>query len=121
MAAREKRARVKPVAFVTKHTGMFQRVGYDRYDPRLLEQMYECPESDLSQWHPNKHRLQCMLHNLQASIGSRAIATCACARSPTRSGRVVDDPEDVLTDRSVRPNKERLPKSSFVNVFGQHD
>jgi len=45
------------------------------------------------------------LHNLQASIGSRAIATCA--RSPTRSGRMVDDPEDVLTDRNVRPNKER--------------
>lgn len=53
----------------------------------------------------NKHPYSlAMLHNLQVSIGSRAIATCA--RSPTRSGRMVDDPEDVLTDRNVRPNKE---------------
>ncbi|KYM94084.1 hypothetical protein ALC62_15311 [Cyphomyrmex costatus] len=40
------------VAFTTKHTGMFQRAGYDRYDPRLLEQMYGCPESDLSYGRP---------------------------------------------------------------------
>lgn len=57
-----------------------------------------------------------LFHNLYAGIGSRAIATCA--RSPTRSGRMVDDPEDVLTDRNVRPNKETA--EDVVNVFGQH-
>lgn len=67
----------------------------------------------------NKHPYSfTALHNLQVSIGSRAIATCA--QSPTRNGRMVDDPEDVLTDRSVRPNKERLSKTSSVNVFEQH-
>lgn len=40
------------MAFVTKHTGMFQRARYDRYDPRLLEQMYGCPEYDLSHGWP---------------------------------------------------------------------
>jgi len=38
------------------------------------------------------------------SIGSRAITIRA--QSSTRSDRMVDDPEDVLTDRNVRPNKE---------------
>lgn len=49
MAAREKgHGWMQLMTFVMKHTGMFQRVGYDRYDPRLLEQMYGCLESDLS-------------------------------------------------------------------------
>lgn len=44
--------RTQLVAFVTKHTGMFKRVRYDRYDPRVLKQMYGCPESDLSYIRP---------------------------------------------------------------------
>ncbi|KYM82425.1 hypothetical protein ALC53_07115 [Atta colombica] len=36
----------------TGKTRMFQRARYDRYDPRLLEQMYGSPENDLS-YHPS--------------------------------------------------------------------
>ncbi|EZA61422.1 hypothetical protein X777_07755, partial [Ooceraea biroi] len=36
------------VVSATKRTLMLQRAEYDRYDPKLLEQMYRCPESDLS-------------------------------------------------------------------------